>query len=55
VNVSPKWEINFGVGVGPTTSTDHFITDDIARADRRTLADLSAPIGTLRIIVIEIN
>ena len=25
LNVSPKWEINFGLGVGPTASTDHLI------------------------------
>jgi hypothetical protein len=25
LNVSPKWEINIGVGVGPTASTDHLI------------------------------
>lgn len=25
LNVSPKWEINFGVGVGMTRSTDHLI------------------------------
>jgi len=25
LNVSPKWEINFGVGVGITASTDHLI------------------------------
>ena len=25
LNVSPKWEINFGVGVGATRSTDHII------------------------------
>ena len=25
LNVSPKWEINFGVGVGVTRSTDHLI------------------------------
>jgi hypothetical protein len=25
LNVSPKWEINFGVGVGVTRSTDHMI------------------------------
>lgn len=25
LNLSPKWEINFGVGVGPTASTDHLI------------------------------
>ncbi|HEX9199337.1 MAG TPA: hypothetical protein VF865_07250, partial [Acidobacteriaceae bacterium] len=23
LNVSPKWEINFGVGIGPTAATDH--------------------------------
>ena len=26
LNVSPKWEINFGLGVGLTRSTDHLIT-----------------------------
>jgi hypothetical protein len=26
LNVSPKWEINFGLGVGVTKSTDHLIT-----------------------------
>ena len=25
LNLSPKWEINFGVGVGVTSSTDHLI------------------------------
>ncbi len=25
LNISPKWEINFGVGIGPTASTDHLI------------------------------
>ena len=25
LNVSPDWEINFGVGVGPTAATDHLI------------------------------
>jgi hypothetical protein len=25
LNLSPKWEINFGVGVGLTRSTDHLI------------------------------
>jgi len=25
LNVSPNWEINFGVGLGPTASTDHLI------------------------------
>jgi len=25
LNVSPKWEINFGVGVGTTKSTDHLL------------------------------
>ena len=25
LNVSPDWEINFGVGVGATASTDHWI------------------------------
>src|ERR1700721_176703 len=25
LNVSPKWEINIGVGVGPTSATDHLI------------------------------
>ena len=25
LNVSPKWEINFGVGIGPTAATDHLI------------------------------
>src|SRR5277367_1536747 len=25
LNVSPKWEINIGVGVGPTAGTDHWI------------------------------
>lgn len=29
LNVSPKWEINFGVGVGPTASTDHWIVKGI--------------------------
>ncbi len=25
LNVSPDWEINFGVGIGPTAATDHYI------------------------------
>lgn len=25
LDVSPKWEINFGVGIGPTAATDHWI------------------------------
>jgi len=25
LNVSPKWEFNFGVGVGVTPSTDHLL------------------------------
>lgn len=29
LNVSPNWEINFGVGVGPTASTDHLIVKAI--------------------------
>jgi hypothetical protein len=29
LNVSPDWEINFGVGVGPTASTDHMIVKAI--------------------------
>ena len=29
LNVSPKWEINFGVGVGTTASTDHLIVKTI--------------------------
>ena len=26
LNLSPKWEINFGVGAGVTSSTDHLIS-----------------------------
>lgn len=29
LNVSPQWEINFGVGVGTTASTDHLIVKGI--------------------------
>jgi hypothetical protein len=29
LNVSPKWEINFGVGIGPTAATDHIIVKGI--------------------------
>ena len=29
LNVSPKWEINIGVGVGPTAGTDHLIIKGI--------------------------
>jgi hypothetical protein len=29
LNVSPKWEINFGVGIGVTASTDHLIIKGI--------------------------
>lgn len=25
LNVSPVWEINFGIGIGATASTDHLI------------------------------
>ncbi len=29
LNVSPKWEINFGIGIGPTAGTDHLIVKGI--------------------------
>ncbi|WP_255462592.1 hypothetical protein [Granulicella sp. WH15] len=29
LNVSPNWEINFGIGVGPTAATDHLIVKAI--------------------------
>lgn len=29
LNVSPKWEINFGVGLGPTSATDHLLVKGI--------------------------
>ncbi len=29
LNVSPKWEINFGVGIGPTAGTDRWIVKGI--------------------------
>jgi len=29
LNVSPKWEINVGVGIGPTAATDHLIVKGI--------------------------
>jgi hypothetical protein len=29
LNVSPKWEINIGVGIGPTAATDHWIVKGI--------------------------
>jgi hypothetical protein len=29
LNTSPKWEINFGVGLGPTAATDHLIVKGI--------------------------
>lgn len=29
LNVSPQWEINFGVGLGPTAGTDHLILKGI--------------------------
>lgn len=29
LNVSPNWEINFGVGIGATGSTDHLIVKGI--------------------------
>jgi hypothetical protein len=29
LNVSPKWEINFGVGIGPTAATDRWIIKGI--------------------------
>jgi hypothetical protein len=29
LNVSPKWEINIGVGIGPTAATDHWIIKGI--------------------------
>jgi hypothetical protein len=29
LNVSPAWEINFGVGIGATAATDHLIVKGI--------------------------
>ena len=29
LNVSPNWEINIGVGIGPTAATDHLIVKGI--------------------------
>ena len=29
LNVSPKWEVNVGIGVGPTAATDHLIVKGI--------------------------
>jgi hypothetical protein len=29
LNLAPQWEINFGVGVGPTSATDHLIVKGI--------------------------
>lgn len=29
LNVSPKWEMNFGVGIGPTSATDRYIVKAI--------------------------
>ncbi len=29
LNLSPKWEVNFGVGIGPTAATDHWIIKGI--------------------------
>ena len=29
LNLSPKWEVNFGVGIGATASTDHWIVKGI--------------------------
>ena len=29
LNVSPEWEFNFGVGIGPTAATDHWIVKAI--------------------------
>jgi len=29
LNVSPDWELNFGVGIGPTAATDHWIVKAI--------------------------
>jgi hypothetical protein len=29
LNLSPKWEINFGVGVGITAGADHLIAKSI--------------------------
>ena len=31
LNVSPKWEFNFGVGVGVTRGTDHLLVKAIVR------------------------
>ncbi len=44
LNVSPRWEINFGVGVGVTRSTDHLIVKTIVgyRFDRLPLLQKSA-------------
>ena len=32
LNVSPDWEINFGVGIGPTAATDHWLVKVISDA-----------------------
>lgn len=29
LNLDPKWEVNFGVGIGPTAATDHWIIKGI--------------------------
>jgi len=29
LNLSPKWEVNFGVGIGPTAATDHWLVKGI--------------------------
>jgi hypothetical protein len=29
LNLSPKWEINIGIGIGPTSATDHLIVKGI--------------------------
>ncbi len=51
LNVSPDWEINFGVGIGPTAATDHWIVKGIIGrrfnwGKRKRLSLLTAPAPT---------
>ena len=45
VDVSPKWEINFGVGVGATRSTDHLIVKAIIGRRFSWKRDRAVPAG----------
>ena len=51
LNVSPDWEINFGVGIGPTAATDHWIVKAILgrRFNWSKNANNPAPVKTMTV------